>query len=519
VISDWSAPAWGAIGVTAVFIGLTCWWLTQDRSIPIFDAGYDLRTVIEYHDMIRSGDLLGPFSNELAYPPLGFLVGAFAMLIGGVNVASPIIGANIVFVSLLAVGCYQTGRLLFGGYSGMLAVIFALGSPLLITQFHVFLLDAPEAALAAVSIWLLLASENFSRRRIAAVAGVAVGCGLLIKVTFPSFVIGIVLLALVRGGWRNWRGLALFAAIAFLIGAPWYLDHLSEFGELTAVASGRSHGIPGVVPPLLSSESLTWYFWSTLNSQLLAPLFLLVIAGSAWTIAAVVRGGEQREARLEFLVGAFVAWLAITMTPHHDIRYGMALLPYLAVIGTGWIIFLPRAARFAVAGVLVLTVAANTLGSTFGVGGQVEAKLVHSPPPNPPSDRIVFYSSQGAQGVAGPRRDGDVPGLLRALRRDGVRVIIWEGAARATEADFSTEGLLPLAVIAGLEHSFEPIRLAGNPENAALLHFPVRVEAPPTCTRLSDGTGVWVFRGNPTSGMRELYCPFPRPHYYPLQAR
>jgi hypothetical protein len=203
------------------------------------------------------------------------------------------------------------------------------------------------------------------------------------------------------------------------------------------------------------------------------------------------------------------------MTPHHDIRYGMALMPYLAVLGTGWIVHLPRAARLAAAGVLVLAVAANTLGSTFGVGGQVEAKLVHSPSATgPPSGRIVFYSSQGGLGVAGPRRDGDVPGLLRALQASGVQVIKW-GARESSESDFSSEGLIPLALIAGLVPISHAFTLAGNPANAVLVHLPITMGAPETCTRLSDGTGVWVARGNPATGRRELFCPFPNPHYYP----
>jgi len=72
------------------------------------------------------------------------LVGALAAFAGGASVASPIIGENLVFVSLLTLGCYQTGRLLFGPRAGLLASIFVLGSPLLIAQLHVFMLDAPD---------------------------------------------------------------------------------------------------------------------------------------------------------------------------------------------------------------------------------------------------------------------------------------------------------------------------------------------------------------------------------------
>jgi 4-amino-4-deoxy-L-arabinose transferase-like glycosyltransferase len=471
-----------------------------------------------YHNMLRSGDLFGPFNNGLEYPPLAFLVGALAMFVGGVNVSTPIIAENVVFVSLLTLGCYQTGKLLFGAPAGLLAVIFALGSPLLIAQFHVFMLDAPETALVAVSIWLLLASEDFKRTGIAGLAGLAVACGLLVKAPFAFFLAGIVLTALVRGGWRHWRGLVAFAAVPLVLAGPWYIDHLSEFHTI-AHLTGANLGLGGTaastdsVPPTLSTRNLLWYFWSTLNSQLFVPLFLLAFGGAIWTISAVVRDRVPRGPTLELLIGGFVAWLAMSLTALHDVRYDMPLMPYLAVIGTGWIVHLPRLARLAATGVLVAAVAANTLGTTFGVGGQVETTLVRSPPVTQArSDRIVFYSNQGFL-VAGPKRDGDVLGLLRALRRNGVTVVAWN--VSQSDAAFSLEGVRALAMIAGLSPSFEVGRVHASATGAQLIHQSSPPVAPRACiTRLSDGSVVFVARRNPASGRLALYCPSPHPQFH-----
>jgi 4-amino-4-deoxy-L-arabinose transferase-like glycosyltransferase len=511
-ISRWSGSAWGAIGATASFIAITCWWLTQDRSIPIFDAGGHLGTAIYFHQQLQLGHLLEPFNNTSQYPPLAHVVGALAMFVGGVNVATPIIAENLVFVSLLTLGCYQTGRLLFDARAGLLAVTFVLGSPLLIAQFHVFMLDAPETALVAVSIWLLLASEDFTRPRMAGFAGLAIGVGLLVKVQFPFFLAGIVLVALARGGWRQWRGLALFAAVALVVGAPWYIDHLSELSTIAKLAGTESGAVAGNQPPTLSFANLL-YFWSTLNSQLLLVLFLLVIGGGIWTIVAVVRQEEKRGPRLELLVGGFVAWLAITLTPHHDIRYDIPLMPYLAVIATGWIVHLPRVPRLAGAAVLVLAVLANTLGTSFGLGRQVEAKLL-SAPPNTEAypDRVVLYSNRGFL-VAGPQRDGDVPGLFKALRDEGVEVVAFN-ANQIEAADFSGEGLGPLALIAGLLPSVETALASSSPAAVAVIHQSVSSSLPPACTTLSDGTGVWLLRVDQVSGHVAYYCPFRQPQYY-----
>ena len=131
-----SGYAWGVTGVTAAFIAETGWWVSQDRSIPIFDAGAYLTQAVVFHRWLSVGHLLKPFTfispHPPAHPPLAPLVGASATFVGGVNVASPIVGQNLVFVPLLTLGCYQTGRLLFGERAGLLAALFALGSPLLI---------------------------------------------------------------------------------------------------------------------------------------------------------------------------------------------------------------------------------------------------------------------------------------------------------------------------------------------------------------------------------------------------
>jgi 4-amino-4-deoxy-L-arabinose transferase-like glycosyltransferase len=540
--------------VTLLFIALTCWWLTGDSSIPIYDAGSHLETVFIFHDMLRSGNLLGPFNYEYPYPPFGTMVGVLATFIGGVNVAAPIIGENLLFVSLLTLGVYRTGRLLFGARAGLLAVVFVLGSPLLIAQFHVFMLDAPETALVAVSIWLLLACKDFSDPRLAAPAGLAVGIGMLIKVQYPAFVAGIVLIALLRGGWRNYRGLIAFALVALIVAAPWYLDHIAQFATF-ATDAGPHQGVPvGDTPSTWTLTNFMWYFWNILNSQFLAPLFTLIVGGAVWTGASLLRhrreawsGVSPQEpippeglaatntaderssrapadrgpygARLELVAGGVVAWLLITLTPSHDIRYGMPLMPYLAIIATGWIVYLPRTARLLAIALVVLGVSANTISTTFGVGRVVHIALKRPRPlGEEDTDDIRLYTNVGFL-VAGPRRDGDVPGLLKALHREGVKQITW-ALGQSRYSDFSYEGILALARIANLTPGLtEAPEFFNSTQVATLIHEPITAHAPPVCTEVSNdagASGVWVARYDASAHKLALYCPTHRPQYYDI---
>jgi hypothetical protein len=163
--------------------------------------------------------------------------------------------------------------------------------------------------------------------------------------------------------------------------------------------------------------------------------------------------------------------------------------------------------------VLVLAVLANTLSTSFGLGSQVEAKLV-SAPPNTEAypDRVVVYSNHGFL-VAGPQRDGDVPGLLKTLRDEGVEVVAFN-AGQIEAADFSGEGLGPLAMIAGLLPSVETALADSSPAAVAVIHQSVSSSLPPACTTLSDGTGVWLLRLDQVSAQVTYYCPFRQPQYY-----
>jgi hypothetical protein len=526
-VPGWSGYAWGAIAATAVFIAITCWWLTVDRSIPNYDPGDHLALAFTFRRMLDAGNLLGPFTTiqEPPWPPLVHFLGALATLVGGVNVAAPIVGANLVFVPLLALGCYRTGKLLFGSAAGLLAVLFALASPLLIDEFHVFMLDPPLTAMVAISIWLILDSEHFGRVGVAAGAGVVGGLGMLVKPQLALALAGLVLVVVVRGGWRNWRGLAAFLIAGFVVGAPWYLYHLGDVGTMLELGV-TTKSVPGNTPPTFSSANLLWYFWSTLNWLLLAPLFALALAGAVWIAWAFARDRAHNGARLELLLGCAGAWLAVTLTAHHDNRYGMPLLPYLAVIGTGWIVYVRRPARLAAIAVLGVAVAANTLGVSFGEGHATSLALVGSPPTTTQRpDKIEIFTTTGLLAGA-PKRDGDVPGLFEALHRDGVTTVGW--SVRQTEQpDWSYEGLIPLAEVAHLSYASLPAPEPSEAKSDALLVHKAAASYEPTpCTRLSDGAGVWIVRSpgfawSPSRRRYEprppaLFCPWQRPRFNPI---
>jgi hypothetical protein len=184
------------------------------------------------------------------------------------------------------------------------------------------------------------------------------------------------------------------------------------------------------------------------------------------------------------------------------------------VLGTGWIACVPRRARVVGIAILAIGVLGNTLADDFGVGREVKVALAHRlPGTEQVPDAVVFYSPNGFLAAA-PTRDGDVPGLLEDLHRAGVRAVAWAGD-QSEGKDFSSAGLVPLAQIAGLKPELtRGPEYSSSPSVATLVHEPVGASAPPTCTRLSDGTGVWVVRYDSAARKLGLYCPWHHPQFY-----
>lgn len=507
-----TVAACAAAGCGALFVAVTCWWLGHDHSIPVDDAALHLNAAIGTYHAVGSGQLLKAVTGAAPYPPLTFLVGALGILVGGVGVAPPIIALNVVFVLLLALGCYNVGRLTFGPLAGVLAVVFALGSPLVIEEFHEFMLDAPEAAMVAVSAWAILATERFSRLGICALAGVSVGLGMLTKETFAFFVAGLVLAGAIRGGRSAWRGIAIFAAVALVIALPWYLYELSTINALGGEALGSSSvfagaGVfPGVAPPRLSTANLEWYFWSFVNWQLFLPLLAFSALGVIWTLHGFVRRRQVSRLAADLAAGAFVSWGALTETYVHDIRYGLPMIVYLAVFGAGWISRLPRPLLLGTATALALVAVANSLGVGFGLGKSVmssPADAVYEQQPGV----LTIYASHGLW-LGKPTQDGNVLGLLQALKRRGVRELAWSSENEG-EVEFSGPGLAVLARIAGLGVPHAHL----DPDSASRqTAFLVHGEPPPPgladpCVVLRNGAGVWVRLGGARGSDPWAYCP------------
>jgi hypothetical protein len=494
----------GILGCAVVaFLMISLWWVTQDDRIPDSATGNHVLVALSYHDSLKAGHVLAPFNDFNIYPPFVHLVGALSLFIGGIGISAPIMGQNLLFLPLLALGCYGAGSIAYDRKVGLLAALFALGTPMLISQFHVFMLDAPMASMAAVSAWLILASDRFEKVGYAGAAGVGVGIGMLTKNTFVLFVAGLILVAVVRGGWRNWRGLLAFAGLVAIIAAPWYLRHLSILRDYTNGAIDDPVNAT-LGPSRWSLKNFLWYGDNMFEHQLYLPLTIFFVIGAVYATRAWLRRRSAIGYEPELLVGGLAGYVGMTLLGLKDPRYTLPCLVYISVLATGWLVTREGKLRFVPTAALLAILVLNTASVDFGFAGSYRVALPggwHQG--GLAAEATLLGPPTFLEGRAEPQKD-NVMELLRAAKADGAHEIYLAGGTDDWRA-FNSNGLSIFARRAGLAfpEGNDPTKL--GEKDFFLVRSSTPLPGGNACVRLRDHTGVYLGR----SGIN--------PHVVPVQ--
>ena len=421
-----SGPAQVVAAASALFIALSIVWVLVDKRIPGGgDPGIHLHIASNAAELLKDVDLagifdLGPVGDQFFYPPLVHLIGGLPAAFGLAVQDWGTVALNLVFVPILAAGVYLTGKRVYGPVAGALAAIFALGTPMVLSLFHVFVLDAALAAMIAITVAALLACERFELRRPSIVAGALVGVCLLVKPAAPLYLVGPVAVMLIGGGWRQWRNIAFAALAALIVAGPYYLVHLDQVLSLSEETTVGPE--PQAIGPIedrdsrVSYDNLSWYGWAAINQQYFVPLLALFAVG----LVAALRDLRRRHLA-ELLGGVVLTYLALALLLSiRDARYTLPLVVYVSVIATGWIATTPRlVVRSVGLAVLALAVAANVAVSADD-GPDLRSQLpgTEYELDNDPGT-FTFLDDRGY--FVGPPESNDLwQRLFEAAERDGL---------------------------------------------------------------------------------------------------
>ncbi|HEX6739138.1 MAG TPA: hypothetical protein VF310_12740, partial [Vicinamibacteria bacterium] len=348
-----AALGFGALALALLLAHLA--FLRQDQGrLPVWDEALHLLTAARLADFLRAPSRRTLDALRAAwdfYPPLHHaLVGSLLAVLGPTALAARIV--NLGWLALLGWGTERAGSALFGRLAGAAAAALVVTFPFVTQMTRMAMTDLGLAALAAASVGFLLASGLRTRRQ-AAVLGVLLGAGLMVKWIFPAFVAGPIVVWAVRR-WREpdaetrgWARVLLAFAVALAIALPWYAANLATIVE-------RGRYLAGLGPAQNNPYGWNWanavvYAGVVGDVFVTAPQKLALIAAAVAGLVAAFTGSRPARAGLVVVASwLLVPYVAMTAISNKDPRFVLPLVAPVAVLCAWGLTALPqRAARAA----------------------------------------------------------------------------------------------------------------------------------------------------------------------------
>src|SRR5712691_8312475 len=320
-------------------MGFDLLWLSLDSHRLYWDYARHLGDSLVYKDAFSLSHPLRFLDTYVRYPPLVYWVTGVFYAVFGINLCVAIL-SNIVFLAILIFATYGLGKLLWNRQAGLLAALVVVTTPMFVTQFREYMLDAPLSAMVALGLYLLVKSDHFSDRRTSLLLGVACGLGLLTKWVFAFFLALPVIVAVGTALARSRRerstsrvfNMVAAGLLTIAVSAVWYLPNLGRFRNDIGFSTNLSPQVQGS-PPLNSLSSWLWYFWNLVNNNLYLIPFLFFVVG----IVFVLRKDDSASRNTPLILSMVGGYLALTLISLKDPRYTMPLLPSVAVVATHWL--------------------------------------------------------------------------------------------------------------------------------------------------------------------------------------
>lgn len=349
--------------LSAALWAVNGFWLAADTRPPVWDMALHQFYALNY--MPGAAPEAGAYWERSGnYPPFVHWMIALCDFLFGPGHDSAAL-ANLPATVLLLWAIAELCRELASPGAARWACFLAAVTPYTMWMSRETILDYWLSAWFALFLVALRKTRGFEARRPALLLGAVMALGMLTKWFFAAFAAAPLLWVAVR--FRVWRSaerlvnLADAALIAGLGAGFWYLPNIPRL--LGYFTDNMRIGALEGEPPVLSFQSLIYYFRLLVGYQVLGVLALVFILAAA----AVWRKKLLRDGT--FLLAALAGgWLLMTLLRTKDPRFTMPLLGLTAVVCGAWIQSWKSTWRAALArSALVIVLAVQAYAVNFGI--------------------------------------------------------------------------------------------------------------------------------------------------------
>ncbi|MBI4676825.1 MAG: glycosyltransferase family 39 protein [Elusimicrobia bacterium] len=437
-----------SLGLCLVVLALNAWHILAQKAPPAWDDGWYLEWSFRFFYALKRGlwDFAAAYAESfrMKAPLISVLpLPVYALAGPGERAA---LWVNEAALAAIMWFTFRIGRRLYGEAAGWAAAVAVGLMPIIYGLSRFFY---PETALVAILLWTLdiILEAGPADRKAGLKLGIAVGLGLLAKVSFPAFLVGPVWFRrkeLMPHAKKAMLAAVLVASTWYAFNAPYVLGHAlsSGFGDISKDYGGGAASWGGLWTFLsqVVFHALSW-------PMALAAGAVLLAAWTSWW--ARPRSWRISEPGRFLLSWAALPVILVLLAGNRQVRYLAPVLPALAVVlGAAAADLGKKASGKAALMVLVLAPLAVLLSQTLGI----------------PRPRTMFFNGP-------PSMDA---GWDRAAIIDALKSGFPDGAVVAVGLEhplMNANNLASLSASQGLRYSFVNLVQGGRTTEDALIRL------------------------------------------------
>lgn len=384
----WSEATLWILFITTLIYNLV--WLQANKLPPSWDPSAHLMLSLSYYDVLVHPSLnmvsrLVDISNY--YPPFYHFSTAIMYLFFGKTLTTAIL-TNTVFYGILILSAYGLGKKLFNKETGVFAAVLITLYPSIFSLQRIYMLEIPLAALVALTIYLLVLSDNFKNRKYAVAFGTTFALTILTKWTGLFYIMGPLIVTIYntyanislqsrgsglfkkseticaqcgkpvekqrheyrgkifcsnhcRSLWKK-KGQAkssrtghtvnilLAAAVFIFLSSLWYLPHMNDMYYNVIVGQTSAGAMEGD-PEIFTLSSILYYLISIVDFQVLAVFFIVFLLG------VVYMAREENPNKIFLLSWILVPYIFFTLFRNKDPRTFLPVITLVAVVSAYYI--------------------------------------------------------------------------------------------------------------------------------------------------------------------------------------
>src|SRR5262249_23070142 len=232
---------------------------------------------------------------------------------------------NLFFLALMFAAVYGIATIYADPRAGLIAVAALGAMPVIYGLSHWYLVECGLVALVCAAIFVMAGWSESSGAGRAIVLGIILGLGMLIKASFPLYVV-LPFLYFMRK--RGKKPLIPIAVSVLVLAGPWYIANLGAMMRTALFAGSAQAAKIYDYGEVLSVRAIGHYLFSVANA---APwLFVVTIP----VLALIGTPSLPKQTRRGLVLAAlWIAPLAFLAFGHYrDVRFASPLYPALALL-------------------------------------------------------------------------------------------------------------------------------------------------------------------------------------------